>query len=127
MDRGAGPHDLEKTRLDLRTAPGRHDKGGRAGFFCLLSGDVDFVLWIDGAETALRLSKPGAYVVAPRGVRNCARPRAPSRMSFVTPGAGTGHGSPHGRAGRARDDRLGAFLENPVSRRKISRALDVSR
>ena len=66
---------------------------------CLLSGDEDFVLWIDGAETVLRLSRPGAYVVAPRGVWHCARPRAPSRILFVTPDAGTGHGSSHGRAG----------------------------
>lgn len=60
-----------------------------------LSGDEDFVLWIDGAETVSRLSRPGAYVVASRGVWCC----APSRALFVTPGAGTGHGSPHGRAG----------------------------
>ncbi len=66
---------------------------------CLLSGDVDFVLWIVDAETVLGLSRSGAYVVALRGVRHCARPHAPSRMPFVTPGAGSEHGSPHGRAG----------------------------
>ena len=75
----------------------RHPDGDE--MVCLLSGDVDFVLWIDGAETVLRLSKPGAHVVAPTGVWHCARPHAPSRMLFVIPGAGSKHGSPHGRAG----------------------------
>lgn len=75
----------------------RHPDGDE--MVCPLSGEVDFVFWIDGAETVLRLSRPGAYVVAPRGVWHCARPRAPSQMPFVTPDAGTGHGSSHGRAG----------------------------
>ncbi len=57
----------------------------------LLSGDTDFVLWIDNAETVVRLSEPGHYVVVPKGVWHCARPHAPSRLLFVTPGEGTRH------------------------------------
>ncbi len=55
----------------------------------LLSGDTDFVFWINGAEQVLRFDKPGSYVVVPKGVWHTARPRAESRMLFITPGEGT--------------------------------------
>lgn len=133
MGGGAGPHDLENTRLifgprrdaaakavtpDFYAEVAREFNGfagrlrvSRHAFseprphwerhadgdemVCPLSGDMDFVLWIEDAKAVLRRLKPGASVVAPRGVRRCARPHAPSRMLFVTLGAGTEHGSPH--------------------------------
>ena len=113
MGGGAGPHDLENTRLifgprrdaaakaltpDFYAEVAREFNGfadrllvSRRAFseprphwerhpdgdemVCLLSGDVDFVLWIEDAEAVLR--------------------HAPSRMLFVTLGAGTEYGSPH--------------------------------
>ncbi len=63
----------------------------------LLSGDVDFVLWTGGGERIVRLSTPGHYVVVPKGVWHCARPRSLTRALFITPGEGTRHGVPPGR------------------------------
>jgi len=37
-------------------------------FVYLLSGDIDFVLWVDGAEEVVRVDQPGSYVVVPQGV-----------------------------------------------------------
>ena len=55
----------------------------------LLAGETDFVLRSDGEDQVLRVSKPGSYVVVPRGVWHTARPLRPTTMLFVTPGAGT--------------------------------------
>ena len=60
-------------------------------FVYLLSGDIDFVLWIDGAEQVIRVDQPGAYVVVRQGVWHTARPRTATTMLFVTPGEGTQH------------------------------------
>lgn len=56
---------------------------------CLLEGDVDFVLWVDGAEQIVRVGKPDACVVVPKGVWHTVRPHAPASMLFITPGEGT--------------------------------------
>jgi len=58
-------------------------------FVYLLAGDIDFVLWVDGAEQVVRVNQPGSYVVVPQGIWHTARPHAPTTMLFVTPGEGT--------------------------------------
>ena len=55
----------------------------------LLSGSVDFILDEGGAERAVELRAPGAFVLVPRGAWHRARPHAPTTMLFVTPGRGT--------------------------------------
>ena len=65
----------------------RHPKGDE--MVCLLSGDVDFVLRGDDGEQVVRVDRPGAYVIVPRGVWHTVRPRTRSSMLFVTPGEGT--------------------------------------
>ena len=58
-------------------------------FVYLLEGDTDFLLRIGGEDRVVRVSKPGSYVVVPRGTWHTARPHAPTTMLFVTPGEGT--------------------------------------
>lgn len=55
----------------------------------LLEGDTDFVLHTDKGPKTVRVSEPGTYVVVPKGTWHTARPHAPTRMLFVTPGEGT--------------------------------------
>lgn len=55
----------------------------------LLEGDTDLVLHGDDGETTVRVDRPGSYVVVPKGTWHTARPHAPTRMLFVTPGEGT--------------------------------------
>ena len=64
-----------------------HPKGDE--FVFLISGDIDFVLWIDGAEQVVRVNQPGSFVVVPKAVWHTARPRTSTKMLFVTPGDGT--------------------------------------
>jgi hypothetical protein len=56
---------------------------------CLLAGDIDFVLRIDGSERRLRLERPGCYLIVPRATWHTALPRVPSSLLFITPGEGT--------------------------------------
>jgi mannose-6-phosphate isomerase-like protein (cupin superfamily) len=56
----------------------------------LLDGDVELVLDLPEGRRSERIAGRGACVV-PRGVWHTARVFAPSRMLFVTRGAGTGH------------------------------------
>ena len=65
----------------------KHPKGDE--FVYLLFGDIDFVLWIDGAERIVRLSEPGTYVVVPKDTWHTGRPRKRTGMLFVTPGEDT--------------------------------------
>jgi mannose-6-phosphate isomerase-like protein (cupin superfamily) len=58
-------------------------------FVYLFEGDTDMVLKTGDGEVTLRLDTPGAYVVVPNGTWHTARPYAPTRMLFVTPGEGT--------------------------------------
>lgn len=67
----------------------RHPMGDEV--ITLISGDVDFVLWTDDGEKAVRVNEPGSCIVVPRGVWHTARPRAFTVMLFVTPGEGTEH------------------------------------
>ena len=55
----------------------------------LQEGDVDFVLWRDGAEAVLNIQEPGSYVVVPQGVWHTARPHKKTSMIFFTSGQGT--------------------------------------
>lgn len=64
-----------------------HPNGDELVF--LLSGDTDFVLWIDGEEQVIRISEPGSYVVVPANTWHTARPHADTSALFVTPGEGT--------------------------------------
>lgn len=56
---------------------------------CLLSGDVTMVLDRNGAEEIVHLSKPGSFVIVPKGTWHTARTAVPTTMLFVTPGEGT--------------------------------------
>lgn len=64
-----------------------HPKGDELVY--LLSGDTDFVLWVDGAEQTIRVNEPGSYVVVPANTWHTARPHTETSMLFITPGEGT--------------------------------------
>lgn len=55
----------------------------------LLSGDVEFVLRTADGDRTVRLDRPGACLIVPRGVWHTARPLAPTALLFLTPGEGT--------------------------------------
>lgn len=59
----------------------------------LLSGDVEFTMRLAGGETTVRLDRPGACLIVPRGAWHTARPLAPTALLFVTPGEGTENAS----------------------------------
>jgi quercetin dioxygenase-like cupin family protein len=67
----------------------RHPKGDE--FVYLLEGDLDFILWVDGAEQTFRVNEPDSYVVVPKNIWHTVRPRKPTVMLFVTPGESTEH------------------------------------
>ena len=58
-------------------------------FVYLLEGDTDFVLYTEDGEETVRVNEPGSYVVVPQNTWHTARPYAPTKMLFVTPGEGT--------------------------------------
>ena len=64
----------------------RHPAGDE--LVCLLEGEATFEL--EGRES-VRLTRPGTYVVVPKGVWHTAHTTVPTRMLFVTPGEGTEH------------------------------------
>ena len=55
----------------------------------LLEGDTDFLLHTDQGVQTVRVSEPGSYVLVPKNTWHTARPHAPTKMLFVTPGEGT--------------------------------------
>jgi quercetin dioxygenase-like cupin family protein len=55
----------------------------------LISGKAELVLERDGKEEAMKLARPGEFVLVPRGVWHTARVLEPCSMLFVTPGEGT--------------------------------------
>lgn len=55
----------------------------------LLHGDVDFALWEKGKERIITVNTPGDVLIVPRGIWHTARPRALSKLLFITPGEGT--------------------------------------
>lgn len=59
-------------------------------FVFLLQGDTDFTLHDGQREVGrVRISRPGDYLLVPRGIWHRAHPRVPTSMLFVTPGDGT--------------------------------------
>lgn len=60
---------------------------------CLESGDIEFVLWVDGAEKVVKVDRPGSCIVVPKGVWHTARPKTHTVMLFFTPGEGTRNAS----------------------------------
>lgn len=60
-------------------------------FVYLLDGDIQFLMETpDGVLSSQRITDRGAVVV-PRGVWHTAKVYRPSRMFFITKGAGTKH------------------------------------
>ena len=55
----------------------------------LLSGDVELILELEDFHDSVRLSKPGTYVIVPKGMWHTAKTKVPTNMLFVTPGEGT--------------------------------------
>ncbi len=66
----------------------RHPSGEE--LVVLLSGRVDLVQELDGAERVVPL-QPGIAVVNPRNVWHTARVHEPGSALFITPGDGTEH------------------------------------
>ncbi|MCR9260329.1 MAG: cupin domain-containing protein [Pseudomonadaceae bacterium] len=58
-------------------------------FVYLLEGDTDFILRTADGDKTVRVNEPGSYVLVPRNTWHTARPHAPTRMLFVTPGEST--------------------------------------
>lgn len=58
-------------------------------FVYLLAGDADFVLRTDAGDVTVRVNEPGSYVRVPKNTWHTAKPYAPTRMLFITPGEGT--------------------------------------
>lgn len=55
----------------------------------LLSGAATVVLEVAGAERVVRLSETGTYVLVPPNTWHTVRTTVPTKMLFLTPGAGT--------------------------------------
>jgi len=66
-----------------------HPKGDEIVY--LLSGNVDFVLWQNGREKALRVDQAGSCIAVPKGVWHTVRPREATTLLFFTPGEDTQH------------------------------------
>ena len=65
----------------------RHPAGDE--IVILLAGSAQMIVRTKDGERTLALSTPGDHVVVPMGAWHTARPLAPTRMLFVTPGEGT--------------------------------------
>jgi len=65
----------------------RHPAGDE--IVCLLSGRARLLLQLKRRRQVIRLEKPGAFAIVPKGVWHTARISRPTRMLFITPGEGT--------------------------------------
>jgi quercetin dioxygenase-like cupin family protein len=65
----------------------RHPAGDE--IVCLLSGRARLVL--EGAAAVVELKDAGAFTIVPKGIWHTAQTSVPTKMLFVTPGAGTEH------------------------------------
>jgi mannose-6-phosphate isomerase-like protein (cupin superfamily) len=88
-------HDLDRGRLMGsvdQTADWSHWERHPAGdeILTLLSGEMELVLDAAGGEQRATLG-PGETFIVPKGVWHRGIVRAPGRLMFVTPGAGTEH------------------------------------
>ena len=59
----------------------------------LIEGSVEMTLEPEdgGASDVVSMSRPGQYVIIPRGTWHTARTDVPTRMLFITDGEGTRH------------------------------------
>jgi mannose-6-phosphate isomerase-like protein (cupin superfamily) len=57
----------------------------------LLSGVLEFVLELDGAERSVQLSQSGQFLLVPRGAWHTVNVVQEARALFITPGEGTEH------------------------------------
>lgn len=57
----------------------------------LIHGDVELVIEQGDALLRSELTRPGSFVLVPRGAWHTANVRAPSSMLFITEGEGTEH------------------------------------
>jgi len=67
----------------------RHPAGDE--LVCLLSGRARFLF--EGSHPAVELREPGEFAIVPKGTWHTAKTTVPTKMLFVTPGAGTEHKS----------------------------------
>lgn len=65
----------------------RHPAGEEA--VILLSGSAELLLETPGGVRSVTLTEPGSYVLVPRDIWHTAKTRVPTKMLFITPGAGT--------------------------------------
>ena len=65
----------------------RHPAGDE--IVCLLSGQVRFLF--EGAAAPIELHDAGAFTIVPKGTWHTAKTTVPTKMLFITPGAGTEH------------------------------------
>jgi mannose-6-phosphate isomerase-like protein (cupin superfamily) len=66
-----------------------HPKGDE--IVVLLSGEITFILDIDGEHKEVELSKQGEYVIVPKDTWHTAKTNTPTKALFITPGERTGH------------------------------------
>lgn len=57
----------------------------------LISGALEFLLEVDGAERKVALSQPGQFLLVPRGSWHTANVAQAAKVLFITPGDGTEH------------------------------------
>ena len=55
----------------------------------LLSGEVTFILDLDGKHESLQLTETGQYLFVPKGIWHTAKIAVPSKLLFITPGQDT--------------------------------------
>ena len=65
----------------------RHPAGDEIVY--LLSGRARFLF--EGSQPAVDLREPGEFAIVPKGTWHTAQTTVPTKMLFVTPGAGTEH------------------------------------
>lgn len=66
-----------------------HPKGDE--IVVLLSGEITFVLDIDGEHKDVELKQQGEYVIVPKNTWHTAKTNTPTKALFITPGEGTKH------------------------------------
>ena len=65
----------------------RHPAGEEA--VILLSGAAELLLETAGGVQSVTLTEPGSYVLVPPDTWHTAKTQVPTKMLFITPGAGT--------------------------------------
>ncbi len=57
----------------------------------LMSGAAEMILDERGGHRSVRLTRPGEFVIVPKGTWHTAKIATPTSMLFITPGEGTDH------------------------------------